>query len=170
MHHRKGSESGRKLSGFFREAVFGLGDGMVSTLGAITGIAIGTGSRFVVLLSGLVVIAVESLSMAAGTYLSSKSEREILERYLEEEKWEIENKFEKEKKELRDIYRKKGFNKKELDMIVSRISKNKEVMLEEMAHHELKIIPENLEKPRGNAFIMGFSYVVGGLVDRKSVV
>jgi predicted membrane protein (TIGR00267 family) len=57
-----------------REIVFGLEDGMVSTLGVITGIASATNDRNIVIVSGFVVIAVESLSMAAGTYLSNKSE------------------------------------------------------------------------------------------------
>lgn len=58
-----------------REIVFGLEDGMVSTLGAITGLAGATGNRSIIIVSGFIVIAVESLSMAAGTYLSNKSER-----------------------------------------------------------------------------------------------
>lgn len=56
-----------------REIVFGLEDALVSTLGAITGIAVGTQSQYVVILSGLVLIAAESMSMGAGSYLSSKS-------------------------------------------------------------------------------------------------
>jgi len=56
-----------------RELVFGLEDSLVSTLGTITGIAIGTQSTYVVILSGLVLIAAESTSMAAGSYLSSRS-------------------------------------------------------------------------------------------------
>lgn len=60
-----------------REIIFGLEDGIVSTLGVLVGIAIGTNSRSTIVLSGLVVIFVESLSMAAGTYLSSKSQLEI---------------------------------------------------------------------------------------------
>jgi VIT1/CCC1 family predicted Fe2+/Mn2+ transporter len=59
-----------------REIVFGLEDALVSTLGALTGIAIGSGSTFIVILSGLVLIAAESTSMAAGSYLSSKSVRD----------------------------------------------------------------------------------------------
>jgi len=59
-----------------REIVFGLEDGLVSTLGAITGIATATGDPRIVVISGLVIVAVESLSMAAGTYLSNKSEIE----------------------------------------------------------------------------------------------
>ncbi len=60
-----------------REIIFGLEDGIVSTLGVIVGIAAGTNSRFVVILSGLIIIFVESLSMAAGTYLSNKSELQL---------------------------------------------------------------------------------------------
>lgn len=64
------------LLGGIREIIFGLEDGLVSTLGVVTGIAEGTQDRFVILLSGIVLVAVESLSMAAGTYLSDKSEEE----------------------------------------------------------------------------------------------
>lgn len=56
-----------------REIVFGLEDSLVSTLGTITGIAVGADNRFLIILSGLVLIAVEAVSMAAGSYLSSES-------------------------------------------------------------------------------------------------
>ena len=56
-----------------RELVFGLEDSLVSTLGTITGIAVGTQNTYVVILSGFVLIAAESTSMAAGSYLSSRS-------------------------------------------------------------------------------------------------
>jgi vacuolar iron transporter family protein len=59
-----------------REIIFGMEDGTVSTLGVIVGIAAGTNNRYVVVLSGFVVIFVESLSMAAGTFLSNKSNLE----------------------------------------------------------------------------------------------
>jgi len=61
------------IVGSFREIIFGLEDSLVSTLGAVTGIAVGAGSEYVVILSGLVLIAAEGMSMAAGSYLSSKS-------------------------------------------------------------------------------------------------
>ena len=61
-----------------REAIFGTQDGLISTLGALTGIAAGTQNREAVIVAGLVIIVVESLSMAAGSYLSSKSQREYL--------------------------------------------------------------------------------------------
>ena len=66
-----------KESGFvatIKETVFGVEDGMVSTLGALTGIAAATQDPGMVLLAGFVVIAVESISMGVGSYVSSKSE------------------------------------------------------------------------------------------------
>ncbi|MFC1653378.1 VIT1/CCC1 transporter family protein [Patescibacteria group bacterium] len=65
------------ITNSLREIVFGFEDGIVSTLGVITGIAGGTQDRFTVILAGLVVVSVESLSMAAGTYLSNKTEEQL---------------------------------------------------------------------------------------------
>ena len=56
-----------------REIIFGMQDGMVSTLGALTGIAVGTNDYFTVILSGVVIIAVESISMSIGSFTSSAS-------------------------------------------------------------------------------------------------
>lgn len=63
----------RQIAESMREIIFGLEDSLVSTLGTLTGIAIGARSTFIVILSGLVLLAAEGMSMAAGSYLSSKS-------------------------------------------------------------------------------------------------
>ncbi len=59
-----------------REIIFGLEDSLVSTLGAITGIAVGTNNTYIVILSGLVILFAEGTSMSAGSYLSTKHARE----------------------------------------------------------------------------------------------
>lgn len=65
-----------------REIIFGLEDGLVSTLGVVTGVAEGTNNQAIIILTGLVIVSVESLSMAAGVYLSNKSENQFLARRL----------------------------------------------------------------------------------------
>ncbi len=67
----------QKLQHSLREVIFGLEDALVSTLGATTGIAIGTGNANIVILSGLVLIFVEALSMTAGSFLSSKAANQV---------------------------------------------------------------------------------------------
>lgn len=139
-------------------------DGMVSTLGAITGIATGTHNHFIVLLSGFVIITVESLSMAVGSYLSNKSQKEVHERLLSEEKTEIKEFPEEEVIELIEMYEKDGWPK-DLAAEMARVAgKNPKIMLKEMAYRELHVIPNENETPWKNGVYMGISYVIGGLI------
>lgn len=71
------STLGKVSKNNLRELIFGLEDGLVSTLGVVTGMASGLSNSSVVILSGIVVVLVESLSMAAGTYLSNKAEYDL---------------------------------------------------------------------------------------------
>jgi predicted membrane protein (TIGR00267 family) len=165
LHHEFRDQTLRgKLFRSVREIVFGLEDGIVSTLGAITGIAGGTQDLFVVILAGFVIIFVESLSMAAGTYLSSKSERELEERMMAEEREEIETDPEGERQELVAFYRERGFSDPEVEMMVNRVTSNKELWLEEMAYRELGVIPHDAPTYKMDALLMGVSYIIGGIV------
>ncbi len=147
-----------------RDAVFGVQDGLVSTLGALTGIAEGTESRVTVIISGIVIITVESLSMAAGSYLSSKSQRQYLQRLLREEAETIARDPEGERREIWAMYRERGYRDEEIEMIANRLLSDKDLLLEDMAHKELGISAAQMEHPAGNALVMGIAYVVGGLV------
>ena len=160
IHHQPNTPR----SSLIREAIFGLEDGMVSTMGAVTGIAVGTGNYFTVVLSGLVIIAVESISMSVGSYLSSKSEREIDERKLFEERVELRKFPEEEKSELEEMYAKDGWPRPLAGQMSEVASRNKKLFLQEMAYRELKIIPENLEQPLYNGITMGAAYILGGVV------
>lgn len=147
-----------------REGIFGLEDGMVSTLGAVTGIATATQDYFTAILAGCVVISVESIAMAVGSYLSSKSEKEIDERMLYEEKIEIEKYPKEEQEEAYEMFVEDGWSKKLAKQMAIEAGKNKDLMLLEMAYRELKIIPDDLGNPKKNAVVMGITYVIGGSV------
>jgi vacuolar iron transporter family protein len=159
LHYKK-KEYGSTL----RELVFGMEDGMVSTMGAITGIAIGSGSHSMVVLSGFVIIAVESISMGVGSYLSNKSESDREERILAEEREEIADMPEEEEKELLGWLIADGWSK-ELAVKMAQEAKGKpELMLHEMAYRELKMMPHNEGNSIKNGFTMWGSYIVGGLI------
>lgn len=151
-------------SSVIREVVFGMEDGMVSTLGSITGIATAIGNPFTVILAGFVIIGVESISMAVGSFLSSKSEKEIDEAKIEEERIEIEKFPEEEEKELTDMYVADGWPKELAVQMAATAKANPDIMLTEMAYRELGIVPENLENPLKNGLFMFGSYIIGGFV------
>lgn len=60
----------RYSSSLIRNFVFGVEDSLVSTVGLLSGIAVAGVSQHTVVLTGLVLIAVEGLSMAVGSFLS----------------------------------------------------------------------------------------------------
>lgn len=62
---------------YLRSIIFGFQDALVSTTGAIAGVAIGTNSKHLVILTGLVVITVEALSMGVGQYMSEKTVHQL---------------------------------------------------------------------------------------------
>jgi vacuolar iron transporter family protein len=68
-----------RLSGTFRAAIFGANDGLVSNLALVLGMsATGVGNN-VVLATGAAGLLAGALSMAAGEYVSIRSQREMLE-------------------------------------------------------------------------------------------
>jgi VIT1/CCC1 family predicted Fe2+/Mn2+ transporter len=68
-----------RASGWFRAAVFGANDGLVSSFSLVLGMAGAGSSNQVILLSGLAGLLAGALSMAAGEYISVRSQRELLE-------------------------------------------------------------------------------------------
>ncbi len=149
---------------YLRDLIFGLEDGMISTLGALTGIAIGARSQNIIYLTGIVVICVESISMAIGTFLASRSRMESIKAKIQYELHEIRTDPEGERRELEEWYGQMGFPPAERDIVIKRIMSNEEVLLEEMMFREFGIGSEAMESPGENAVVMFFSYIIGGLV------
>lgn len=149
---------------WLREAVFGMEDGMVSTLGAITGIAFGAQEQSIIIMSGLVVIAVESISMGVGSYLSRKTITDWHERQIEEEKTQIGQDLFAEKKELKELLIRDGWPPKIAEQMALTASKNKQLLYKEMFYREL-----GLPFGKKNTFshggqIMFLAYITGGLI------
>jgi VIT1/CCC1 family predicted Fe2+/Mn2+ transporter len=67
-----------RASGWFRAAVFGANDGLVSNFSLVAGMAGAGSSSTVILLAGLAGLLAGALSMAAGEYISVRSQRELL--------------------------------------------------------------------------------------------
>ncbi|MBI2630994.1 VIT1/CCC1 transporter family protein [Candidatus Nomurabacteria bacterium] len=165
VHHQKSV-----FMNVLAEVVFGVEDGMVSTLGSIVGIAIGSQNHFIVILAGTVIISVESISMGIGSYLSNLSAEEMDRRKIEEEKIEIEKVPEEEKGELYDMYIEEGWPESLAKEMTEAASSNKELMLREMMVRELKINPEQESTSLKGGIYMFCSYILGGLIPLSAYI
>ncbi|MFA5830845.1 MAG: VIT1/CCC1 transporter family protein [Candidatus Paceibacterota bacterium] len=147
-----------------REIVFGMQDGMVSVIGALTGIAVGTNDHFVVLLSGTAIIAIGAISMAIGTFTSLGTERKMQQRMLFEEQTEISRSPKEERKEIETYFLKGGWPKDMAEKMAECASGDDTLMLNEMAYRELSIVPEKKSHPIKNSIAMFFAWFAGGSI------
>lgn len=147
-----------------RDLIFGLEDSIVSTTGVVVGVAAGAPIKHIVILSGAVSVVTQALSMTAGSFLSSQSEREMLEAAIRKEREEIDTKPEEEKAELRQMYKERGFTPDEIEIIVRRVTADKTLWLEEMVSKELRIGTRELDGQNQNAATMFLASVFGGLL------
>ena len=72
---------------YFRNMIFGAEDSLVSTVGVMFGIATATSNSSLIITSGLIVIAVEAVSMGAGAFLSESSAEEVYSKRKQDKPW-----------------------------------------------------------------------------------
>ncbi len=147
-----------------REVIFGLNDGLVTAFGFISGVNGAHVKPLVVILTGVAEAVAGGLSMFFGAYLSTKAQREFFESEIRREKREIETMPEQEEDEVRQIYLKKGFTPEETEMIVKRITSNKDEWIAFMMKEELGLFPENFDNPVKSAGVIGVSFFAAALI------
>lgn len=156
-------ESHGGVGALFREFILGGQDGLVNVLGVILGVAVATSDAKLVLIAGLAATFAESFSMAAVAYTSAKAEEDYYYSQQKKELWEIDHAPDVERKEIYDIYYKKGFRGKLLNDIVGRISSNKKMWLGIMMKEELGLSDEFIH-PVKSAFVVGLAALVGSFI------
>ncbi|MGB8966040.1 MAG: VIT1/CCC1 transporter family protein, partial [Candidatus Cybelea sp.] len=148
-----------------REIVFGVQDGILTTLGIITGVGVAEGDRAAVFISGFLALLAGALSMGVGEYLGRKSEREVVQATIDMEKREMASDPQGEFAEQVAYYKLKGFSADEAEMIVKRLTKLPEIYLYEMVRDEFGIDPREADDAGLRAPVaMGASYAIGSFV------
>jgi len=97
--------------GWLRAAVLGANDGIVSTASLIVGVAAAAAPRGDVLIAGIAGLVAGAMSMAAGEYVSVSSQSDTEKADLARERKELSANIESERRELADIYVKRGVDR-----------------------------------------------------------
>jgi len=147
-----------------REVIFGMQDGLLSTAALAAAVAATDSGNRLVIIAALAAALAGMLSMAAGSFLGSKAEKEVQEAELKLEAREIEIHPAEEKAELIEIYRREGFRYEEAVEMAEHVAADKNVWLKTMAEKELGIAPEVLSSPVLDALAMGSSYIFGAII------
>ena len=151
-------------TGWIGDAIYGVNDGLGAVFGIVSGMAGYTGGSEVVLAAGLAGMMASALSMGAGAYLSSKSQREVYESEVERERLEIEEDPHEELLELELFYQLKGFSADEARNMAERLQKEPKQFLRTLVHEELGLNEATFPNPWRSTISASLSTAVGGFI------
>lgn len=147
------------------DAIYGVNDGLGAIFGIIAGVAgFTSNSGTAVLTSGLFGALASTLSMGAGAWLATKSENELMDTAIGQERREISEDPEHEKEELALLYELKGFSPSEAGQIADRIASDDEQFLKTMVQEELGFHEQTRGNPWRSALFGSASTLVGGII------
>jgi vacuolar iron transporter family protein len=150
------------LLGEIREAIFGAQDGLVSTLAVVSTVAGATSDRYPVLVAGIASGLAGIFSMAAGEYIGSKSQREIFDAQIVDEREEVHERPGEAQAEVAFMFEEDGLPHDEALKVARIMAEHPDVLLKTMVEKELGLtVEEGGGSPLQGALVMGAAFGLG---------
>lgn len=175
-----GARHRSSVGGNLRAAVFGVNDGLVSNTSLVMGVAGAGAANDYVLMTGAAGLLAGALSMAAGEYISVRSQREMYEYQIALERAELEEYPEEEAEELALIYQARGVQIEQARELTRVLFTRPDQALDVLAREELGLNPDALGSPWYAAIYSFASFAVGatlplapflaGIAGQKSIL
>jgi VIT1/CCC1 family predicted Fe2+/Mn2+ transporter len=153
--------AGLTFGGNLRAAVFGVSDGLVSNTSLIMGVSGAIADPRTVLITGAAGVLAGALSMAAGEYVSMRSQRELFEEQLAREEQALKTRPKEEIDALARIYHRRGVPLDVACRISKALSADERAALETHAREHLGLNPEDLGSPLGAGVSSFVSFGLG---------
>jgi vacuolar iron transporter family protein len=146
-----------------RDLMLGLNDGLVASLAVTSGVSGAFTASRVVIMAGLSEMLGGAVSMGLAAFISARSQIEFYHSEIEREHLEMRKWPDRERDEIRAIYRHKGFSGKLLDDIVAHITSDPKRWSDVMMREELGFSGE-FDSPLRSGLTVGLAYLAGAAV------
>ena len=158
VHHRQ------ITGGWFRAAIFGISDGLVTNVSLILGFAGANPGHSVIRLAGLAGLVAGGFSMGSGEYLSMKAQKELLESEIEKERKALLDNPLEEQQELRQIFIDRGIEEELADRLSIDLMRDPDLALRTHTREELGVDPSATGSPWMAALSSFWAFVVGAFI------
>ena len=157
-HHRD------VTGGWLRAAVFGAMDGLVSNFALIAGVVGAGAAPRMVVITGLAGLASGACSMAAGEYVSVRSQTEMTAAEIAVERRELQRNPRGEQQELAMLFRARGLDAGLASEVARQLSSDPEVAWRIHVREELGVDPDDLPSPWVAAGSSFAAFSVGAMI------
>ena len=148
-------------AGWLRAAVLGANDGIISVTSLVVGMAASGASSHTLLIACIAGLISGAVSMAAGEYISVKSQQDIEDNDLKMEARELELHPERELKELTQIYMQRGLTLELAQQVAEQLTAHN--ALHAHARDEIGLVEETSAQPLVAAGTSALAFSVGAL-------
>ncbi|TCB14956.1 VIT1/CCC1 transporter family protein [Acinetobacter sp. ANC 5045] len=155
-------------SGWLRAAVLGANDGIISVTSLVVGMAASGASSQTLLITCIAGLISGAASMAAGEYISVKSQQDIEKNDLAMEARELKLNPEHELKELTNIYMIRGLDAKLAEQVAIQLTAHN--ALDAHARDEIGILEHTSARPFTAAFSSALAFTIGSLFPLVSIL
>ena len=147
-----------------REFVFGIQDGLISTVGLLAGVQSATENNVVVIITGLTAMFSGAISMAAGSYLSSGAQKEIFDKELGDAEKLAEREPYMAAEGLLKALSEEGLNKEQSYRMVKLLIQERNVFLRTFQEKVFGLGSADINRPLQAAMVMGLSFILGAVI------
>ena len=161
IEQKKGVIEGRAR---IREFVFGIQDGLISTVGLLAGVQSATENSVVVIVTGLTAMFSGAVSMAAGSYLSSSAEKDIFDRELREAETMAEKEPYLVAEGLLKALGQEGLAREQSYNLVKILLRQQQVFLRTFQEKVFGLGSAEINRPLQAALVMAASFIIGALI------
>jgi len=147
-----------------REFVFGIQDGLISTVGLLAGIQSATENNLVVIVTGLTAMFSGAISMATGSYLSSGAQKDIFDKELADAEKLADREPYIAAEGLLKALSEEGLSKEQSYRMVKVLLLERNVFLRTFQEKVFGLGSAEINQPLKAALVMGLSFIVGAII------
>ena len=147
-----------------REFVFGIQDGLISTVGLLAGIQSATESNLVVIVTGFTAMFSGAISMATGSYLSSGAQKDIFDKELADAEKLAEREPYIAAEGLLKALGEEGLSKEQSYRMVKVLLAERNVFMRTFQEKVFGLGSAEINQPFKAALVMGLSFIVGAII------
>jgi VIT1/CCC1 family predicted Fe2+/Mn2+ transporter len=150
-------------AGLLRESIFGINDGLVATVGLVSGEVLSHQPHGSIIIAALSATGAATVSMGIGSFLASSTQNDFLQKQIRDQDAKIQKSPDHERHHVAKLLGDIGLSRATIGPAQREITGSRRRWLRFLVRERLGVHEAQMESPVSNALIMASAVVVGSM-------
>lgn len=153
----------RQRAGLLRESIFGVNDGLVATVGLVSGEVLSHQPHGAVIVAALSAMGAATVSMGIGSFLASSTQNDFLQKQIRDQDAKLAHWPRHERRHVVQLLGAIGLSRRTIPQAAREITRSRPRWLRFMVRERLGVHENQWESPVANAVVMAIAVIVGSI-------